>query len=125
MDTSYIEDGANERFHVAPVPGIHGGLRGDFRPATYEERRNYLRGGDRLTPEEERKRVLAILKGKLLSWNLLNANGLPIVCTPDNALRLKPILLERLLLIILGADASDPDPDAAPAETEAAAADRL
>ncbi len=122
MSAELIMDGYTRTGYIAAVAGLYDALRFTYRPATWRERRDFSTGGT--TPEAEEKRAKTLLKTKLLTWDA-TTKGQAVPVSADAALNLPPLLLERLLLIILGQDTSDPDPNAEEKEKDAEASDKF
>lgn len=106
MTTAFIEDGATEKGFCKGREGIYPDFRFVYRPCTWEERRAFL-----ATPDDQVKAAAGKLLGeKLVSADAVNSAGQPVPVTPANVLKLRPALLERVLLIVLGSLGSDVDP---------------
>lgn len=107
-ELAMISDSSNLPGYIERREGLHPALRFRFRPATLAERVEAL-NADLGPALAEPRGVALLLARKLLDWELPEGGTLPELL-PDNILRLHPELFQRLSRIVLGYQASDPDP---------------
>ncbi len=109
----YTQDG-----FIAASPGLHGELQFTYRPFLMEDRARYMVQVEKLPLAQQYGKAAAELGKRLASWSLENPDGTPLKITTDNVRRVKPALLDRLWLIVLGIEASDIDPQWDTEQTE-------
>ncbi len=113
MPSDFIYDGYNEDGYVKAAKGFYGEHRFAYRPVTIQERAPV---SDALKLQEEIYNRLAadLCAKKLQSWDFTDPRmppgDKPLKITAANFLLLKPALINRMIDIILGWAASDPDP---------------
>ena len=114
---NFIDDGYTQAGFIAAREGMHDDLRFTYRPMLPEE-------VDKVQAVLEREDVLAshaairgVLIDKLKDWS----DKLPI--TADSLRRLRPVLWNRIYLIVAGRQPSDPDPTATPEQRDSWLAD--
>ncbi len=122
---AYIDDAQGEHFFIKGSPRLYPDVRGEFRPCLYDEQAGFFRANQTLGPKEETARACTLMKGKLVSWNLVQRNGDPLPISEANLRRLRPALQQRLLAIILGVEAPDEDPTASHDQAGVDAADKV
>ena len=104
----YIPEGYTEEGYVREAPGLHGPVRFTFTPMLITERAALFSQRMLALPEElQDRRCADVLCGKLVSWSVADTQGQPLPLTPENVLRLKPALFQRLLAIVSGMEPSD------------------
>lgn len=115
----YIPDGYTRPGYFAAVPGIHGPVRFEFRPFTYEQNVKMYQGFTALDPDKQIDRVSRALAKQIVSWDVKNPKGgQPIPCNqPASYRRAAPSFVRRLLDVVSGADGGDPDPKAPEGES--------
>ena len=99
----FIDDGQELQGFIAAVPRLHPALRFSYRPTLYTERTKLMRRVN--ADEADMTAEIAHVANKLTSWN---AGREP---TKENIEHLPPSLTAKLINIVTGYTASDPDPD--------------
>lgn len=103
MSSNYIaDDGYNEKFYVAPEPGIHGSIRGTFRPASKPARSKHTQRCEKLTDEEADKATAEEVAPRILTWSEVDKDGQPRPITPETVLGIKPALFQILTGMVMG-----------------------
>lgn len=114
MRLDYLpDDGYTEDAYIAAVPGIHGAFRFKYRPMLIEEQSALSFAGREMKPAAYDQKCGKEMAAKLVEWSLCDKRGEPVPVSVRAVLMLKPRLFNRLFAIVLGNDASDPDPYAA------------
>lgn len=111
LDSAVYEDGQTQHGYIAAAPGLYPAVRFQYRPLLISDRRalwtEQERRGDQDTP------VMEALVKKVVSWDVKDGKGVTLNAKdPATYQRLKPKLFDRLFMIVLGNQASDPDPQA-------------
>lgn len=102
--SAWIDDGQERDGFIAPVKGLHGGLRFKFRPALHRVRMDYLRksaGFEDGNGEDEY--VCGVIVKHVTSWE-----GRPTV-DADGARRLHPDVRVKAMNQILGYNGAETD----------------
>lgn len=115
------DDGYCEPFFIAAVERLHPALRGTFRPMRIDDRARWGDGVNALPAEERIAKTAEALAGQLVSWDLRDRTGQPLIGTVERIRTLKPALYDRLFSIVWGYSPSDIDPQW-PQESKAALA---
>lgn len=111
VSSNYIaDDGYNEKFYVAPEPGIHGSIRGTFRPASKPARSKHTQRCEKLTDEEADKATAEEVAPRILTWSEVDKDGQPRPITPETVLGIKPALFQILTGMVMGYVPTDLDP---------------
>jgi hypothetical protein len=105
------DDGYNEKFYVAPEPGLYGSIRGTFRPAAKPARTRITERIEKLSEADADKVTAEEIAPRILSWSEEDAQGKPLVITPETVLGLKPELYRVLAGIVMGYVPTDLDPE--------------
>jgi hypothetical protein len=109
-------DGYTEKGYIAEAKGLHPALRFEFRPVLQSERATYIQAIDELKPPQLKQAEAALVARHVTTWNLGDAKGAPVAVSEAMLSRLKPKLFNRLFQIVMGEEAGDEDPQAAPVE---------
>ena len=113
MACGYIEDGYTLSGYIKELPGIYGAVHFKHRPLTVEQRIRLFEGFGALQAIDQIGRTTTALSKQIIEWDLQDAKGRPVSCGDAKVFRrLSPPLHERLLDIVGGAAAPDPDPQA-------------
>ena len=112
------DDGFTEPLFVAEQTGVHGSLRGRFRPMTHPERQKVDQQVKTQLLEKSSQLQLAAVCRWVKEWNIRDAKGNDVPLDPGKVV-LRPALLDRLYLIIAGYDGGDIDPESAPTKQQA------
>ena len=115
-DPDFLPDGYDRPFYIEPVPGLHGALRGRFRPMLPTQSAAILESPPGETTPKRYVRWARIVAPHLIAWSLTEKDAhcgeqLQREITPDNILHLPPTVFRRLVDIVSGFGASDTDPD--------------
>lgn len=111
MSSNYIaDDGYDEPFYIAPEPGIHGSMRGTFRPASKPARSKHTQRCEKLSDEEADKATAEEVAPRILSWSEVDKDGQPRPITSESLLGIKPALFQILTGIVMGYVPTDLDP---------------
>lgn len=102
---NFIDDGYTDQGYIAAVPGLHGELRFEYRPVPYRDRTIITDAVRSKPPAEAAATVAATIARFLVSWSF--AEKIEV----KNILRLRPRLVDGIYYRIMGAEASDPDPN--------------
>ncbi len=114
MPCGYIDDGYTLDGYIKESPGIYPAVRFKYRPLTVEQRIRLFDGWSRLTALEHVRKTTETLARQICGWDLADQHGRTVDCRdPATHRRLAPALHERLLDVICGSAAADPDPDSA------------
>lgn len=113
MHGNYIEDGETRAGYVAEIPRLHEGARFAFRPCLSRERAVILAHMQKQTEPDGVDFAGAVIAQRVQTWDLKRKNGELVPLTPEHTVRIHPALLQSIYQIILGLQASDPDPNAA------------
>jgi hypothetical protein len=108
---NYLTDFCTRPGYVAAAQQLHGPLRFTFRPALTSERSRLAEVAGEMQPEAFDAHAATFLAGKLVRWDLQGDQGQPIAVSDEALLRLQPELFVKLYSVVLGASASDIDPD--------------
>jgi len=114
-----FDDGYTENGYIAAVPGIYPALRFEFRPMLIKEYLEYAKVSMKLEFFEDRREMAHALTKKLVRWDLKGRDGELVVFKPDNLLRLKLTLFDKLFKVVAGNVAPDNDPEQGDVSTDA------
>lgn len=118
-DNPYIHDGYTQQGYIAPVAGMHSGLRFVFRPMSGAERRRALANVERENERTRDNRTAVVVAEKIVSWELTrpgpDRQPEPAPISSDSVLHLHADVMEKLIAVVFGMRANDPDPEAAEA----------
>lgn len=109
---SYNYDGCIAKGYIRPVPGLHDGLRFDFRPVLVEEHDALTVLMSKTAPLDGSKLMAREICKRIKRWSLTDHTGAPVPVLPENVLRLQRKLFLRVCEIVMGAEASDVDTEA-------------
>jgi hypothetical protein len=115
---NYLTDSCTRPGHIAAAQQLHGPLRFTFRPALTSERSRLAEAAGEMNPEAFDAHAAGFLAGKLVRWDLHDDQGQPVGVSAEALLRLQPELFVKLYSVVLGATASDIDPEWGDAERE-------
>ena len=111
MYKTFIEDGFTYDFVIKPVPGLHNGLKGKFRPiltddkaVAHHEIASATKAGNARLAET---RVGAATFRQVVSWDLTDSHGREVELTVQNLMRLAPDVFYKLFKICMGQMASE------------------
>lgn len=121
---TFIPDGYTRKGFIKAIPGLHGEVRFSYRPMLPGQRDSTRNAINRERGEKASTLQAAAIAGHLTSWDCVypedgpdeNLRGKIVPISVENVRHLIPSLFDRLFVIIGGMDASDPEPEAAPAE---------
>ncbi len=108
---NFINDGYTETGFVAAVDGMHGELRFTYRPMLPEEVDAVQAVLDQDNVARAHEAIRGVLVKQVKGWS----DKLPI--TADSLKTIRPLLWNRLYMIVAGRSPSDPDPNATPEES--------
>ena len=104
---AFLDDGYERPFRVAPVAGLHGGLKGTFRPARHAVRLDLLRKEPAFKDgDEESLYVSKVIVKHVKSWE--GRSDVDV----DGAEMLHADIRNKLLAQILGSAAPELEADA-------------
>ena len=112
--TGYIHDGQTLRFFIKPLPGVHDGLRGEYRPVLSRDRAVIVKRNGELFARDAGQAqdfMAKTVAGQIVSWDFSDGKTvLPV--TAEVMARMHPLLFTRLRDIVIAygpEDVSDPD----------------
>lgn len=95
-DAFFIGDGYDLKGRIAAIPGLYPELRFTYRPALFEERNAFVvQSGDK---DKRTKATTDLVLKHVSEWNA-TPSGKP---AGSDVPRLKPLLLDRLVDVIVG-----------------------
>jgi hypothetical protein len=109
MPSNFIADGYTQPGYIQPVERLYDAMRFRFRPVLTEERSRLTEAAT--TSAGFLRQMAALVAEKLVEWDIRDPLGNDVEISPAHVLRLQPELLVKLQQIVLGAVASDLDPD--------------
>src|SRR4051794_7716451 len=109
---AYIGDGMAESAYLKAVPKQFEEVRFTFRPATSEERSEFLDQVSRLPPIEQERKSAQFLEQKIVTWSIRNRKGDLLPVKADVLRKLHPTLFDRMRMVVLGTAVWDDDPTA-------------
>lgn len=110
---NFLVDGYTEDFNVQPLPGVHAGARGRYRPPLQVAMAQLLRELRMCkTAHEECKLQVEWLSRQLVNWDQVDINKRPVaVDDVETILTMRNELFQRIYGIVLGDQKSDPLPE--------------
>lgn len=106
----FIPDGYQEHGYCAARLPIHNDFRFTYRPMLIEERAPVLDLVNRLAPADYLRQAADSVAPRIAIWSAKDRAGSMLPVSADNLRRLKPMLQQRIINIVLGVDAGDVDP---------------
>lgn len=107
----YINDGQTRSGYVQAVPRLYPAVRFKFRPVLARDRAVIVGRVSRGDDTEAEKVAAWLLATNIVEWDLRMGDGQTVPLETRHTKRLQPMLLQKLYLIVLGAVASDEDPE--------------
>lgn len=108
-----FRDGQTLRSYIAPVEGLHTGLRFERRPMLAEDVEETEAQIAKATPRQAAQIVTLAVVSKLVSWSEIRDDGSAQAINAATVGALPYSLLNKLYRIVAGLIPGDPDPDAA------------
>lgn len=105
MGLNYIPDGCTRQFVIAPEPGLHDGLTGNYRPLFGVKRATTMAKLSEvgLRSQGDAETMAAVVSSQhVIDWDLVDDKGKPCPVTPDAVLHLQPALGGHLFGILIG-----------------------
>jgi hypothetical protein len=111
----FISDGYTERGFIAGADW-EPGLRFRYRPMLPEEVAEFLENIARYKAKAAEQLTAKTVGGRLISWDLVDADNNPVPVSHENLLRLHRRYYLRAVAIVMGHEAGDKEPDGQPNE---------
>lgn len=106
----FVDDGRTHVGYIAAIASLGlPALRFTYREAVNHERNAMYRANQEATKQGDDK-LAHLLARNVLDWDASDAKGSAVPVTGDAISRLRATMLNRLYLIVIGADGSDPEP---------------
>lgn len=125
MSQNCIWDGQEKDGYLESIPGVHEELRFKYRPMLpqFVEDLDALMLDSKTTPQQRIVILSAALSKQIMSWSEVRLNDkgelAPVPIEAESVRRFPYPLLTALHRVIAGMRASDPVPDASPAQVSA------
>ena len=110
-ELTYIPDSYTANGYVAEVPRKHGAIRFKYRPVLAEQRANVQEKMHQLGGGKAEKVASSVIAQQVMEWDAVDDKGDSLPILPEKIARLQPDLKSRIYGIVMGARASDADPD--------------
>lgn len=109
---SFISDGCTEKGLIKEVPRLHGPVRFEYRVMLSDKIRDILHSWDLVSATEKTRRIHAVVKSQVLSWDLTmpdqtTKEEIPLPVDSKYFPKLKRNIIERIFNIIMQLDVSD------------------
>lgn len=120
---TYITDGVVERGYIEGVDRLYEPVRFAYRPCTRAERQKYLGAVAAIPQIDKRAQAIdaaytRVIVERVSEWDIRDGQGQPVPITAKAVERLHDAVFAKLADIVLGAVASDADPETgAPGQT--------
>jgi hypothetical protein len=108
--SNYIIDGYSEPAYIAPVPGLHAGLRFVYRPVVKADNVAWATAYNKLKPEARLKFTQDFVAKRIESWDLTDKDGNKVPPAGRSLAGVRSALHDRLNAIVMGDEPSDLDP---------------
>lgn len=110
--SAYIHDGYTVAGYIQEVPRLYPAVRFTFRPVLSQNRAVVFQEIQLTTDARKGETIAAeLVKSQILSWDIVDHEGNAVEITTTNALRIQPLLFNRLFKVIIGDRAPDEDPN--------------
>ena len=110
IKTNFISDGYTEPGYIEGVKNHYLPCRFTYRPVLIEERVQLVEQFKSLSDADCERLQAEFLAKKIISWDIKDADGKTVEISTVNLLRLRPTLLARVRLVVMGHEPSDTDP---------------
>lgn len=116
---NFINDGYTEAGYIAAVERMHGEMRFTYRPMLPEEVDEAQAVLDQNNVARSHGLIRGILVKRIIDWS----SDLPV--TVESLRTIRPVLWNRIYMIVAGRSPSDPDPKATPEDVSTWTQDML
>jgi hypothetical protein len=99
-ETAYIDDGYTLDAVVAAAPGVHPEVRLAYRPCTHDQRNRYLKAS--ADPDKRAAAAAELVAKHVQSWDLKKRDGADVPVAKESALRVQPLLLDKVVDLLCG-----------------------
>jgi hypothetical protein len=103
-------DGYTQKGFIKEELGLHPPLRFEFRPCTVDEGNAYADKVEGTSNKVSGIEAHKLIAGKVISWDLQDRHGKRVPINEKNVSQISRALHLKVLSIVMGSRASDPDP---------------
>jgi hypothetical protein len=110
MRSIFIRAGHTRKGFIAALAGFYPDVRFEYLPMTWPEKEQFFRAGSRQKTDDQGSHAAKELAKRLKCWDLTDEDGSRARIDDGHCASLPPLLFDRFLAVICGADIGDLDP---------------